>query len=222
MRRHGVALLVALALGAGGCATVMETDGQSVTISGDGIEINGVANEPTGEKVEAGRYPSPAGEFVLWTYPSKVGPCFDLVYPNGDRTAGCLASSGIDPDQPVAGGHPAPEFSHAINPAALNYGAATGADIGMVHHGVAHPVVAEIRLMATDGSAEEPLIFKPVEAPNIDDFHVFVAYAPAETKEYVLQAYDADGCLLDAIPTSVSGVESIESEEAGLHDGGGC
>lgn len=209
MRHPGRSALVPALLLLAGCG--LGTRGETLSVSGDRIEINGTPNEATGAKVEAARIPTPAGDFVVWTYPSRVGPCYDLEYPDGERTAGCLETSGIKPHQPVAG-RGGPGTSYAINPAAFNYGMTTDADIGMVLHGAAHPAVEEVRIMPLDGSTE-PLLFTPFDAPNVEDLRIFVAWVPKAVTDYRLEALDAQGCVLSSQRTMISADRSEQPEQ---------
>jgi hypothetical protein len=103
---QGSFLAAVLAVLAAACGVIDPTSGvgaETIESGGGTVAINGVANEPTGAKVEAMRIASPLGVIVVETYPSEIGACYDVVFPDGRREANCLRGSGIDPARPVTG-----------------------------------------------------------------------------------------------------------------------
>lgn len=79
-----------------------------------------MANDPVGDVAVAATLEMPAGELVVETYDSEVGPYFTVTLPGGRAAAQCQRTSGIEPARPVSGG---PDGStEAINGAATNLG----------------------------------------------------------------------------------------------------
>lgn len=181
------------------CGAVERLTGSDVTTSvgsgGGTMEVNGVPNEPTTDKVVALRLESPLGIVAVETYDSQIGPCYDVVFPDGRREANCLLTSGIDPSRSVTGG---PEGSiEGLNGATWNAGL-TESGIGMFHHGLAHPTVRTVTVEPDDGSTARS--FPVVRAPNVDGLAVYLAWSDEGVDRYRLGGYDADGCLIDQEP----------------------
>lgn len=167
----------------------------TVESGGGVVAIDGVQNEPTTAKVEMMRLASPLGVVALETYDSKLGPCYDVVFPDGRREANCLRASGIDPSKPVTG---RPDGSiEGLNGPSWNAGL-TEPGIGMFHHGLAHPTVRTVTIEPADGSTATS--FPVVPAPNVNGLAVYVAWSPEGLDGYLLAGYDADGCLVDWQP----------------------
>lgn len=174
--------------------------GSSVESDGARFEVDGVANDPVGEKVVAASLDSPLGVLTVETYRSSLGPCADLVHPDGEREANCLPTSGIDPDRPVTG---TPDGSiEVINGPSLNLGlGGPGEGVGWLHWGLAHPAVARVVVQEAggDGAGDE---FEVVNAPNVPGLAVYVVWTAEGVGDHQLAAYDADGCLLEVDPFS--------------------
>lgn len=171
-------------------------------VSGDRVTINGVSNDPVGEVVVAGEVETPLGAFVVSTYDSRIGPCYDVRFPDGRSEAGCLAGSGIDPTRPITG-RPGDSIE-GLNGGWINLGLEDpGAPVGILHHGLAHPTVTTVTVEPDGG---EPFGSFPVlAAPNVDGLVVFLAWATPGLDRYTLAAYGADGCLLDADEVALGG-----------------
>ncbi|WP_052667049.1 hypothetical protein [Nitriliruptor alkaliphilus] len=71
--------------------------------SSDCIRASDGPLSPVGEVVVAGQVETPLGAFVVSTYDSRIGPCYDVRFPDGRAEAACLAGSGIDPTRPITG-----------------------------------------------------------------------------------------------------------------------
>jgi hypothetical protein len=178
-----------------------------VELSGDRIVVNGTTtSDPLDDPVAAATVETPAGTFLVETFESELGGCYRLLSDDADEHAlgqsvGCLSGSGIDPDRPVTG---TPDGSiEAINGGVSNLALDDPAsEVGIFHHGLAHPEVATITVEPDDGG---PVLggFPIVDAPNVPGLRVFLAWSPAGLDAYRLNAYDDEGCLLDSDETVV-------------------
>lgn len=176
--------------------------------------VDGVPNDPTGAKVRALAFDSPLGRLVVETYPSKIGPCYDLVYPGGRREAGCAVGAGVEPDKPVTG-DPGTGSTEGVNGMGWNAGMTTpGIGMGMLHWGLVHPAVTAVTIEPEGpGSA---LWFPTRKAPNVEGLAVFVAWTPEGLERYVVAGYNADGCLLDAELYDIRGRAGFDDSRVGL------
>lgn len=200
-----------VAILASGCWSV----GAGVTetvVSGDRVVIDGVANEPIGEQVVAAEVETPIGVFVVTTYDSAIGPCYDVRFPEGHSEAGCLRGSGIDPDLPVTG-RPGDSIE-GVNGGFRNLGLEDPASpVGTLHHGLVHPEVVTVTI-EPDGSDEALGGFPVITAPNVEGLVVFVAWTPPGLHRYTLSGYGDDGCRRDAEQVALDG-NSLDAPASG-------
>lgn len=209
--------LAAVALLLPGCAWLGIDDAMSVMESGDGrVDINGVANEPTGPVATAAKVQTPIGELTVETYDSKLGPCATFHLPGQRNEAQCLQTSGIVPGKDVTG---APGASiEGINGAAWNAGLVHD-DIGMLHYGLAHPSVVEVHVEVEDG--DDPAVFDVVRAPNVAGLRAYVAWSGPDDGGHRLVGYDEQGCQVDADTLDVRA--GPEGQKPGIPEAGqGC
>lgn len=192
---------------------------ESVEHRGDRIVVNGTTtSDPLDDVVVAATLETPAGTLVIETYESELGGCYRLrsdeasAQPLG-QSVGCLRGSGVHPDRPVTG---TPDGSiEAINGGASNLALDDPtSEVGMFHHGLAHPDVAAITLEVDEGTARGG--FPIVDAPNVPGLRVFLAWSTPNQDAYRLNAYDDQGCLLDGDQTVV--VADGPDEGPGVRD----
>ena len=115
--------------------------GDSVSQSGERLEIGGTDNAATTPKVQALFVDTPAGRWRIETYDSGLGACLDLVAPDASRQPACLQGTGI------GGPGPAREF---INGPAWNFGLGSPGQ-GVVNGQVKFPTGGQVKFPALAG-----------------------------------------------------------------------
>lgn len=170
-----------------GCLIIPEPQhADAVAVDAHGrMTFEGRSNTPLGPRVVAHRSQTAVGEWVVETYDSDLGACFDVVNPDGVREPFCEDTGGVD---------------RGMQPVNLGGQWREGGEIGPVHYGIVRDDVALIRL--EPGNDTEPATFETLTAPNVALRFTFVI-APKGWTRYDIAAYTADGCLVHREPYAI-------------------